>query len=592
MGAQHFAQGGVQQVGCRVVEDGGATARTVHGTGQHVTQLDGALLQRADVAMELACELLRIGHRQLHASGRQHAGIADLAAGFGVERGLRGEHDHLVTGLHGVHRAAILDQRHDLLAFGLQGVIAQENRRRQGRHQLGRQGHAATELAGGTRGLALVLHRGLEAVHVHAHATLAGDVGGQVNRETIGVVQAERVHARDDTIADLGRDVVENLHAGVQRLGKTLFLRLQGAHHGVGLGRQFRVGMAHLLDQGRYQLAEERLANTQHPAVAQGAANDAAQDIAAAFVGRQHAVDDQERAGADVIGDHPQRLVLQIGHAGQLAGLADQRLEQVDLIVGVHVLQDRRQALQAHAGIHARRRQRLQRAIGLAVELHEHQVPDFDETVTVLIRRARGATGDMVTMVEEDLGAGTAGAGIGHLPEVVRGIGRALVVTDAHDALFRDADHVAPQREGLVVGVVHGDQQALGRQLPDLGQQFPGPGNGVLLEVIAKGPVAQHFKERVVTGGIAHRVQVVVLAACTQAALDVGSAHVAALFRTQEHILELDHAGIGEQQGRVVARHQRRRRHDGVALALEEFKEVAADLGSCEFDRCIHGDWQ
>ena len=127
--------------------------------------------------------------------------------------------------------------------------------------------------------------------------------------------------------------------------------------------------------------------------------------------------------------------------------------------------------------------------------------------------------------------------------------------------------------------VVDGDQQALGRQLPDLGQQLPGPGDGVLLEVVAERPVAQHLEEGVVARGVADLVEVVVLAAGAQAALHIGRAHVAALLGAQEHVLELDHARVGEQQGRVVARHQRRGRHDGVALAGEEFEEIAADIG-------------
>jgi hypothetical protein len=44
-----------------------------------------------------------------------------------------------------------------------------------------------------------------------------------------------------------------------------------------------------------------------------------------------------------------------------------------------------------------------------------------------------------------------------------------------------------------------------------LGEQLPGPGDGVLLEVVPKGPVAQHLKEGVVVRVLAHVVQVVVL---------------------------------------------------------------------------------
>jgi hypothetical protein len=45
-------------------------------------------------------------------------------------------------------------------------------------------------------------------------------------------------------------------------------------------------------------------ARAELPAVADGAADDAAQDVAAPFVAGDHAVGDQEGAGADVVGQH------------------------------------------------------------------------------------------------------------------------------------------------------------------------------------------------------------------------------------------------------------------------------------------------
>lgn len=44
-----------------------------------------------------------------------------------------------------------------------------------------------------------------------------------------------------------------------------------------------------------------------------------------------------------------------------------------------------------------------------------------------------------------------------------------------------------------------------------LGQQLPSPADGFLLEVVAKGPVAQHLKEGVVVHVLADIVQVIVL---------------------------------------------------------------------------------
>ena len=85
-------------------------------------------------------------------------------------------------------------------------------------------------------------------------------------------------------------------------------------------------------------------------------AHDAALHIAAAFVGRNHAVRHQECGGADVVGNHFERRVAQIAGASFAGGGFDQRCEQVDFVVAVYVLQDGGQALQTHAGVHARRR--------------------------------------------------------------------------------------------------------------------------------------------------------------------------------------------------------------------------------------------
>jgi hypothetical protein len=55
----------------------------------------------------------------------------------------------------------------------------------------------------------------------------------------------------------------------------------------------------------------------------------------------------------------------------------------------VHVLQDRREALEPHARVDAGLRQRRERALRIAVELHEHEVPDLDVAVAVLAGRSR-----------------------------------------------------------------------------------------------------------------------------------------------------------------------------------------------------------
>ena len=69
---------------------------------------------------------------------------------------------------------------------------------------------------------------------------------------------------------------------------------------------EFGIGRPHLGDKIGHQAVEEGCARAELVAMADGAANDATQDVTAPFVARNHAVGDQERAGADVIGEHAQ----------------------------------------------------------------------------------------------------------------------------------------------------------------------------------------------------------------------------------------------------------------------------------------------
>ena len=79
-------------------------------------------------------------------------------------------------------------------------------------------------------------------------------------------------------------------------------------------------------------------------------------------------------------------------------------------------------------------------------------------------------------------------------------------------------------------------------------------------------------------GGVADIVEIIVLAARAHALLRGHRPVVRPLLDAGEHILELHHPGIGEQQGRVVVRHQRRGRDDLVAMSAEEVEEARADL--------------
>ena len=95
---------------------------------------------------------------------------------------------------------------------------------------------------------------------------------------------------------------------------------LHDAGHALHAFHQLGIGGPHQLGDEAGQLVKIRILDADHARVAHGAAHDLAQHVAAAFVGRQHAVVNQERGGAGVVGGDAQRGVdLGIGAVSRVA---------------------------------------------------------------------------------------------------------------------------------------------------------------------------------------------------------------------------------------------------------------------------------
>jgi hypothetical protein len=541
-----------------------------------VADADAASPDDALVAEDCGLDLLRVLDGENALRTLQCATVTDLAAGLGIERRFVEDDDtqfalaQLLDGaavaVEREHRAAVLE-RLVPVEGGFRAAVFERCR------------HA--ELAGGARLLLLLRHRRIESGDIDPHPTLATDVGRQVERETEGVVQPERGPPVEDAAVGQRREfAVEDAHAMLDGLEEAHLLLPQNLDDTRLLAEQLGIGAAHLGDQVGHQAMEERGARAELVTMPDGAADDPPQDVTAPLVARDHAIGDQERAGADVVGEDTQRRAGEVARCGFARGGGDQVDEEVDLVVAVHVLQDRRRPLEPHAGIDRRLRQRVHDAPLVAVELHEDVVPDLDVAVALLVRRSRRPARNSLAVVVEDLGARPAGAGVAHHPEVVRGVARTLVVADAHDALGRHADVARPQLVGLVILGIDADPEALGGQLVDLDQQFPGVADRVALEVVAEGEVAEHLEEGVVARRVADVLEVVVLAAGADALLRGRRAQVGPLVEAEEDVLELVHAGVGEQQCRVVMWHERTRGNDLVALGFEEPEELLADFST------------
>ena len=364
-------------------------------------------------------------------------------------------------------------------------------------------------------------------------------------------------------------------------------------HDVVAVAAQLRIGVSHLRYDDVYKRVQERLGHPQLLAVTHRAPHDLAQHVAAPFVRRDHAVGDQERHRAQVIGDDAHgdvgRIVERRGVPAPRprANGVEDRGEQIGVVVRELALDYRGDPLKSHAGVDRRRRQRVELAVPLAIELHEHVVPDFDVAVAAALEADAGAAprfdlaGHLVAAEVVDLGAAAAGAGLAHLPEV-------LGEPELGDAVGRYER--LPDRVGLLVardaGVPLEDrrEQPFRRQVPHRRQQLPRKRDCVLLEVVAEGEVAEHLEERVMTQRGTDVVEVVVLAADTHARLRGRRPPVGALLLAEEHVLELVHARVGEQQRRIVGGHQRRAGDDGVAVRLEVLQEAAANFSRGHLD--------
>ena len=65
----------------------------------------------------------------------------------------------------------------------------------------------------------------------------------------------------------------------------------------------------------------------------------------------------------------------------------DDRLEDVRIVVGVLALHHTDETLKAHTCVNDIHRELLQRTVGLAIELHKHEVPDLNHLRIILIHQ-------------------------------------------------------------------------------------------------------------------------------------------------------------------------------------------------------------
>ena len=293
-----------------------------------------------------------------------------------------------------------------------------------------------------------------------------------------------------------------------------------------------------------------------------------------------------------MVGDHAQGHVsgvaLAIGSAGQLSDLGGDVHNRIHIEQGGHALAHTGQTLQAHAGINVLLLQLGIVALAVVVKLGEHHVPDLNVPVAVAAHGTAGlAAAPLLAAVVVDLRAGAAGTGA-VLPEVVG-------LAELEDVVGGDADLLVPDAEGLIIGggsLVAGEDggvETAGVQAHPLraGQKLPGPVNGVLLEVVAEGEVAQHLKVGAVAGSLTDVLDI----AGADALLAGGHPVAGRLLLTGKEGLHGGHTGVDEQQAGIVLRDQGKAGQAQVSLCLKEGQEHLAQLIQAVGFGIVHGNY-
>src|SRR5690606_13164412 len=347
MFAQNLLERLVQQVRGGVVTYGGSTPVGIHLSLNLVANLKAAQTDRTMMAKYIGLNFLCIHDIKSRTETGKNATVADLPAGFSIKRRNVQHHNGILSFLNSIDQRAVHIERL-YGCSGLQMLIALET----GLRAVILQVRCHFELAAGL-GLSLLASHGFVVTRlINTKTTLAADVCRQIEWETECIVQAESSLAiQYATFAQRSQLIVQNAHSVDQGFLEAHFLLTDHRSHALSRFGQFRIGLAHLPDQISHQLVEKRCSLAQLMAMAQGAANNTAQHITAADIPGDDTVNDHKTAGSNMVSINLERVVGQVAGAGLARCGFDQALEQIDVVIGMHVLQYCGNALQTHAGV-------------------------------------------------------------------------------------------------------------------------------------------------------------------------------------------------------------------------------------------------
>ena len=283
--------------------------------------------------------------------------------------------------------------------------------------------------------------------------------------------------------------------------------------------------------------------------MAGGPSQQAAEHIAPALIGGHYTVADHKGSAADMVCDHPEGNigfgVRSIFHPSDFRNVLHDILHRIDQEQVIHTLHNAGQAFQPHTGIDVFMLQGRIVSLAVVIKLGENQVPKFHVPVAVASHPAGRRTASIfLTPVKIKLGARAAGAGA-MLPEII-------FFSQPDDTAGIHPDLLGPNVESLVVILVNGNPNPLNRQLQHLGAELPSPSGSLMLKIISKREIPQHFKISTMAGGNAYPLNI----RGADAFLTRGNPVSRRSHLPGKILLHRRHTGVNQQQALVSIWHQ------------------------------------
>ena len=267
--------------------------------------------------------------------------------------------------------------------------------------------------------------------------------------------------------------------------------------------------------------AQERLGEPELAPKASRPSKDQPQYIVAPLVAGDHAIAHHEGDSPSMIGDHAVGhnvlLNLVVAVTKHLLDTIQDGHEQIRFIVRVNILRDSRHPLQTKPGIDVLGRQILKRTVSITVVLNEHQVPDLKEAGAVTIHTADMPWLVLLVAILQppvivDLTTRATGTGGTHSPEVIHPPKRQNLLRVYVRLPLPTSTRLLVSRQISFVVLKDRCPQTFLLHPPNLGHQFPGPGDDLLFVIIAKRPIAHHLEKGMMVGRWSHGFQVVQMA--------------------------------------------------------------------------------